>query len=273
MTDDNRPVRIVRTPHSKERPYFSMARKTAQDLQLTYEALGLLTYLLSKPDGWETDVKDLAKRGTLYKAYKILRELRKAGYMSLEKEAGKGRYSRWVYQVFETCQLIEIQQVENQLVEFQLVENQQTYRIQSPKKEQRFKKEQKKDSGANAPRTRDLIFDAVALGHGMTEVNGAGGRIGKISNWLKGTYQGKGAEKVEFISSPATVEHINIFFADWKKDHKGIDPPLDFIKFVEHWRKWAGAKRNIYFQRNIASQTNEPTEPIDNPILFGGQSD
>lgn len=103
------------------------------------------------------------------------------------------------------------------------------------------KKVVKKDSAASAAqRPRDLIFDAVAKGNGIEDVNGEGGRIGKISNWLKGTYEGKGKEKMGFISSPASVEHIEKFFEDWPKD---LDPPLDFVKFVENWRKWAGSKR------------------------------
>jgi hypothetical protein len=114
---DDKPIRIVRTPHTVDRPYFSMARSTAQDNNLSFEALGILTYLLSKPDGWEVNVRDLCNRSTRYKAYKILRELRKAGYLTLQKEKGAGRFSQWVYQVFETSQLLEFQQVENQVVE------------------------------------------------------------------------------------------------------------------------------------------------------------
>ena len=44
----------------------------------------------------------------------------------LEKERGVGRFSQWVYQVFETSQLLEFQQLENQLIEIrdtQRIEN------------------------------------------------------------------------------------------------------------------------------------------------------
>lgn len=151
MSED-KPIRIVRTPHSKDRPYFSMARSTAQDNDISYEALGLLTYLLSKPDGWEVNIKDVAKRSTKYKAYKMLRELRQAGYMKLEKEEGKGRYSQWVYQIFETCQLIEFQQVE-----FQVVENQHTQYVQSPEQST----EKSKSAGATSQPSKPTAVNGI----------------------------------------------------------------------------------------------------------------
>lgn len=89
-------------------------------------------------------------------------------------------------------------------------------------------------------RTPDPIFDAVTLHiFEIEDVNTEGGRIGKISNWLSGKYAGKGVERVGKISKPAEVEHI-LQFADHCK-RKGINPPLDFVKFVENWRKWATA--------------------------------
>ncbi len=87
-------------------------------------------------------------------------------------------------------------------------------------------------------RPRDPIFDAVAL-HVFSIDDGQvqGGRVAKISNWLNGKFEGRGAQKVGFISRPAEVAHIEAFAADCKK--RGITPPLDLVKFVENWRAWA----------------------------------
>lgn len=92
-------------------------------------------------------------------------------------------------------------------------------------------------------RERNPIFDAVATGHNITDAKAEGGRIAMIANWLAGTYEGKGARKVGFISAAASVEHIQQFFSDWKRDNKDVNPPMDFVKFVEQWRKWASHKK------------------------------
>lgn len=65
-----------------------------------------------------------------------------------------------------------------------------------------------------------------------------------IANWLAGTYAGKGARRVGLISAAATPEHVEQFFKDWAKDNPGVTPPMDFVKFVEHWRKWASKRRS-----------------------------
>lgn len=81
-------ITILRTPHTGERPYFSMARCSAQDDALSFEALGLLTYLLSKPDDWKLMVADLKRRGWgRDKVKRILKELETAGYLTVERGA------------------------------------------------------------------------------------------------------------------------------------------------------------------------------------------
>lgn len=158
MNEDDRPVRIIRAAH--DRDYFVCSRKTAQDNNISFEALGVLTYLLSQSDGWQANVKDISKRSTKYKIYKILRELRQAGYMTLEKEKGAGRFSQWVYKVFETPQLIQ-----NQQVEIQLIENEHTKRIQ--KESDSTKKKETIHASSDAtpkPNIKRYYFEAVALG-------------------------------------------------------------------------------------------------------------
>lgn len=74
-----------------------MANNVIYDDRLSYRALGLLTYLLSKPDGWETDSEKLSNgrkegRDAIRTAMK---ELREAGYMRQSKVQDKttGRWS------------------------------------------------------------------------------------------------------------------------------------------------------------------------------------
>lgn len=74
--------RIHRAKHDTENPYYIASRQTAQDKSITYDALGLLNYVLSKPDDWVIQPSDLerekCKRG---KVYSILKELIKSGYI------------------------------------------------------------------------------------------------------------------------------------------------------------------------------------------------
>lgn len=94
---------------------------------------------------------------------------------------------------------------------------------------------------ATPPKTRqrDPLFDAVQLhifGIALDQPV-EGGRVARISNWLNGKYAGKGATAVGKISAPAEPEHV-AKFAAWCK-REGFTPPLDVVKFVEQWRKWA----------------------------------
>lgn len=90
---DKKPTRIRRATHDKQNPYFQMRRETAQNRKLSWDARGVLCYLLSQSDDWVVQVKDLqqAKCGR-DKVYRILDELKQAGYIQRERkqtEAGK----------------------------------------------------------------------------------------------------------------------------------------------------------------------------------------
>ena len=74
---------IIRSPRNAEHPYFSSARAAAQDENISYEAGGLLWYLLSKPDDWEVRIPDLQKNGAgRDKVYSMLKELKENGYIT-----------------------------------------------------------------------------------------------------------------------------------------------------------------------------------------------
>lgn len=75
-------ITIKRAVRGEDHPYFPTARKAAQNANLSYEASGMLWFLLSKPDDWKvipaTLERESARRG---KVYKILNELIEAGYV------------------------------------------------------------------------------------------------------------------------------------------------------------------------------------------------
>ena len=75
--------------------YKAINRSSANDIELSLKAKGLMFYFLSKPDGWRGQVYDVCKnckdgRKSILTA---VRELKEAGYIRVVsvKEAGKFR--------------------------------------------------------------------------------------------------------------------------------------------------------------------------------------
>lgn len=76
-------------------PWFAVARSTAQhgarDGGLSFEARGVLLYLLSKPGDWQISVDDIQREGNIGrdKTKRLLKELREHGYILTEMTHGE----------------------------------------------------------------------------------------------------------------------------------------------------------------------------------------
>lgn len=107
---------IIRAKHDKQNKYFMMRRETAQDDGLSWAARGVLCYLLSKPDNWEIKVEDLQQNCGESKIYRILKELKKAGYLQdrSKKQDEKGRWSWTPYVLYETPQNTKVIPIPNE---------------------------------------------------------------------------------------------------------------------------------------------------------------
>jgi len=101
---------IIRADHSKEKPYVLILRAALQDNRLSFEARGLMAYLLSKPDNWEISPKELQDAGACgrERVYRILNELIKFGYLKRDKQPhvkeegeAKGRFLPGNYTLIE----------------------------------------------------------------------------------------------------------------------------------------------------------------------------
>jgi hypothetical protein len=55
---------IIRSQRDRNNPYFLMRRDAAQEGRLSWEARGLLAYVLSKADNWKIRLGDLRKQGS-----------------------------------------------------------------------------------------------------------------------------------------------------------------------------------------------------------------
>lgn len=72
----------------RENPFTQISRDTLQDKRLSWQARGMLAYLLSKPDGWQTNVWALVDESPSAKrdaVRGILTELKALGYIELIK--------------------------------------------------------------------------------------------------------------------------------------------------------------------------------------------
>ena len=97
---------IRRSPSALRKNFTILSNVTLADERLSWEARGLLVYLLSKPDHWRVSVKHLVKISPncgRVKTYRILKELEDCGYLTQEQihdEGGKfGEMERVVHEI------------------------------------------------------------------------------------------------------------------------------------------------------------------------------
>ncbi|MEN8180589.1 MAG: hypothetical protein ABFS39_18480 [Pseudomonadota bacterium] len=93
---------IIRAP--RRHRFVIIDQHAIEDSRLSWAARGLLGYLLSRPDDWKVLVNDLRNRGDLGRdgIYKLLRELREAGYVRFLRSRDKqGRIHGGAYIVQE----------------------------------------------------------------------------------------------------------------------------------------------------------------------------
>jgi hypothetical protein len=96
---------IIRVEKNKDNPYVMINKGYIDDKSLSWQAKGLMTFLLSKPDTWKiylADLKKQSKNGRDATAA-ILQELIKAGYMQRKMlRDSKGHFCGYDYTIFET---------------------------------------------------------------------------------------------------------------------------------------------------------------------------
>lgn len=95
---------IIRT--KKDQKYFLASNALFNDKNLSWEAKGVMGYLLSKPDGWQCHNYDLVNQGPAGKhiIQRVLKELKEAGYIHRFQESN-GAKIEWVTEIYETPEL------------------------------------------------------------------------------------------------------------------------------------------------------------------------
>jgi len=95
---------IIRLAKQNRGSWTVISNDLLQDTSLSLEALGLLCYLLSKPDDWEVRVSEIQQTWGLGRArlQRIMQELADAGYARLQsKRNGNGQMSGKEWIIFE----------------------------------------------------------------------------------------------------------------------------------------------------------------------------
>lgn len=102
---------IIRAPRKNQ--FYTLPTAIIEDDRLSWEARGLLVYLLSKPDHWKVNVRDLINRtknaigksSGRDKVYSLIKELRFAGYLCRVFLRDSGDFVGVKYEVNETPDL------------------------------------------------------------------------------------------------------------------------------------------------------------------------
>lgn len=264
MTDKN--VKIRRAKHDKENPYYMARRATSQDRALSYEALGILHYILSKPDDWNIQPTDLERVGCKRnRVYRLLNELIDRQYMEriYERDA-KGRVLSVEYVAHEkpladsplpAIQEMDIQEVENPEVEKRHITE--------------YREEHKKENtlSAKADRDRNPMYDAVLAIWGYTaQLNGL------MSGLLKGTAKRKGWKEFN-LETPVTADEV-LAWAEWYRKtelhgKKSLNMLAELPKVQSSITRWQ--------QLGKPANGNKPATRIipldDEPVTYPDTSD
>lgn len=88
----------------KDEKYFTASNEPFNDKRLSWEARGVIGYLLSKPNNWNVRMEDLEKQGPAgnFKLRRILAELRQCGYMNRIRVTQKDNTFDWITEVYES---------------------------------------------------------------------------------------------------------------------------------------------------------------------------
>jgi len=97
----------IKKQKGETKGFTQIYNSTLQDKNLSFRARGVLNYLLSKPENWKPNIRDLVKNGKenrhhILSAYK---ELQMNGYMKIERIRGEGgKISQVKHTIFEQSQ-------------------------------------------------------------------------------------------------------------------------------------------------------------------------
>ncbi len=112
---EGRDSTIFRTIKNKDNPFVMIDHRPIGNPNLSFKAKGILSYLLSRPDGWEVNVPDLVNHSTDGAASirSGLKELRDARHIAYNPTRQGGYIKKWVIEVYEIPYDLPINEAES----------------------------------------------------------------------------------------------------------------------------------------------------------------
>jgi hypothetical protein len=98
---------IIRVSHNRDNPYVMINKKGLEDVNMSWAAKGLWSYLMSRPDDWEISIAHLSsiykfKGGGEKAIYSLLNELIEEGYcIRTQPKNSKGVFEKTSYTLLE----------------------------------------------------------------------------------------------------------------------------------------------------------------------------
>jgi hypothetical protein len=245
---------IIRGKHDKENPYFMMSRDSAQDRKLSYEARGLLAYLLSKPGLWIVKISDLQldpKQGEgkagRDKVYSILDELAAHRYVKkptrYQEKSGKWQWTS--YEVYESPFPEKPYTVEPD-TEKPYTENTEIIQsIESLENTDSHKEQSKTDSPNGAAVKPNAFFDAISKAFGIPI---EAGMIKQYASFLAGTAT-KGDWKTFRVEPEMNAEDVKLFGEWYKEKYPKLSMPTKPNTIQRYVYEWRASKSAVVIEK------------------------
>jgi hypothetical protein len=94
---------------NKTKNFSVLSLQIIEDDRLSWQSKGLHTYLISRPPNWKIRYRDLLNRSKNGKTSltATLKELKSAGYLTIQQERMAGRFDKKIWNIFESPQTPE----------------------------------------------------------------------------------------------------------------------------------------------------------------------
>lgn len=224
---------IIRAAHGRDNPYFMLLRAVPQDRNLSWEARGMLCYLLSQKDNWKVQPKDLQQHCGRDKVYKILNELKEAGYIHRSRiHQDDGTFKWGDYLVYEEP-FTESQEMDEKQPFPEIPDTEKPYTVNPEILDSTESNNQ--TMAPEKPGVPGLsMYTAVEQVWGFT-----GSRNGSYRKMLEGQAADK-RHSAGNVTPPMTPEEVIRFGAWYKREHPNlsmVSAPEKLPDYVRQFRK------------------------------------